>query len=164
MPKKKKLPRKTATKKRKPVAESAKVKVEQRTNDELRKLAEDMVDDKIFYDGQLSQEAEFLLPQIFAPLGPSIRKELLDFNLIGMLYEYMDKNIKEEKESIPIFNTMNIVHIADMPILHELYQEMFSAKFGEGELHRLRQQEQDEIDKSLTETEPHVHGPDCNHE
>lgn len=163
MPKKKKKPRKV-TKKRKPVPESAKVKVEQRTNDELRKLAKDMVDEKVFYDGQLPDQLDFLLPQIFAPLEPSITKELMDFNIIGMIYEYRDKNLKKDREGLPIFNTMNVVHTDDMPILSELYLEMFNAKFGEGELDRLREQEQDEINKSLDGAEPHVHGPECTHE
>jgi len=161
MPKKKKQPRKTTVKKKK-VAEDAIVKVEQRTNGELKVLAQDMVDEKVFYDGMLPQDMDFFLPQIFAPLEPAIRKELLDFNLIGMLYEYMDKNIKDDKESMPTFNTMNIVHLDDMETLHVFYQEMFAAKHGEGELERLRQQAEEEQEQAVAE--PHVHGPDCTHE
>ena len=168
MPKKKKQPRKATTKKRKPVPESAKVKVEQRTNEELLILAKDMVEDKIFYDAQLPPEFDFMLSQIFAPLAPSIQKELIDFNLIGMLYEYLDKNLKTEKESMPVFNTMNVIHKDDMPILHEMYQTAFAEKHGKGELDRLRQLEMDENEKVMNPPmefpEEHVHGPECTHE
>ncbi len=135
----------------------------------MNQLAKDMVEGIIFYDAQLPPEFDFMRPQMFAPLQPSIEKELLDFTLIGMLYEYLDKNIKTEKEGLPVFNTMNIIHGDDMPKLHEMYQTAFAEKYGEGELERLRQLEMEENEKAMNPPpmefpEEHVHGPDCNHE
>lgn len=163
MPKKKKKDRKEPIKFKKP-AKVEKVLVEQRSDEDLLQLAKDMVDEKIFFDGQLPPEFDFMLMQIFAPLEPSLRKELIDFNDVGMIYEYLEKNIKEEKESMPMFNTMNMVHKEDMPKLHELYTEAFSDKHGEGELERLRALEAEENQKVMDDTdEEHVHGPDCSH-
>lgn len=163
MPKKKKKDRKEPIKFKKP-AKVEKVIIEQRSDEDLLQLAKDMVDEKIFFDGQLPPEFDFMLMQIFAPLEPSLRKELIDFNDVGMIYEYLEKNIKDEKESMPMFNTMNMVHKADMPKLHELYTEAFSDKHGEGELERLRALEAEENQKVMDDTEEeHVHGPDCSH-
>ena len=163
MPKKKKKVRKEPIKFKKP-AKVEKVPVEQRSEEDLLQLATDMVEEKIFFDGQLPPEFDFMLIQIFAPLEPALRKELINFDDVGMIYEYLEKNIKTEKESMPMFNTMNMVHKADMPRLHELYVEAFGDKHGEGELERLRALEAEENQQVMDGTdEEHVHGPDCNH-
>lgn len=165
MPKKKKKDRKEPIKFRKPAKKVEKVLVEQRSDENLLQLAQDMVEEKVFFDGQLPPEFDFMLMQIFAPLEPSLRKELINFDDVGMIYEYLEKNIKTEKESMPMFNTMNMVHREDMPKLHEMYSEAFSDKHGEGELERLRELEAEENQKIMDENdeEEHVHGPNCNH-
>lgn len=112
------------------------VPVEQRTDEELQALAKDMVDGKVFFDGQLPEEYESFIPLIFMPLTETMERELVDFKKVGMIFEYLDKRIPIEEgtnpeEQPPKFSSMNFVHVDDMEKLHGMFVAKHTEIHGE---------------------------------
>ena len=97
------------------------VKVAPRTQEELVKIAEDMVSEKIFCDGMVRDGCDALVYNLFLPLIKV--EQMVNWDDVGMIYEYVDKSVGEH-ETYPVFNTVNFVHESDMPKLQSIFKEM----------------------------------------
>jgi hypothetical protein len=83
------------------------------TDDEIRKLAEDMYKGLIFTDRHLENQKE--LPMVFMPLA-LMDKELIGElvkNPPGMIYEYLDKAGPMAINGMPMFLSLKMTSIDD---------------------------------------------------
>ena len=101
------------------------IEIKSRTQDELVQLAKDMLAGKVFADSMLPDEMDALVYNIFLPLNKLMIDGGVDWNNVGMMYEYVDKSIEADKD-YPVFKTINLVHMVDMFRLEDIFKQMNS--------------------------------------
>jgi hypothetical protein len=74
---------------------------------ELKQVAMDIVDKKIFHSEMLKDET--YLHAVFMPLL-FVKEEQINFDLVGLLYEYMDKATPRTINGLPTFSSANMLH------------------------------------------------------
>jgi hypothetical protein len=113
--------------KQKKKIEDDKGKHEPMTNDEIKKLAEDMYKGLIFTDRNIETKED--LPMVFLPLT-LMGKELIDElreNNPGMIYEYLNMAGPMAVNGMPIFTSFKIVSIEDTKKVFEHYHKIKEA-------------------------------------
>jgi hypothetical protein len=104
---------------------------------ELKKIAMDIVNGRIFCSLSIPEHDADVLPLVFMPLaltGPEYGKWCVD-NQIHVLYEYMGKRLKMGVNGYPIFPSMRVLSRGDaerMAAFMRLYTEA-SAQFLKGD-------------------------------
>jgi len=99
------------------------VQIESRSQDELVQIAKDMIAQKVFYDGLIPEEAGAMIYEIFLPLRKV--EDHIDWNDVGMIYEYTTKSI-DNSNSAPVFKTINFIHTVDMFRLTDIMNKLLS--------------------------------------
>jgi hypothetical protein len=91
------------------------LKLPRMSDQDLRKFVDDFVSNRIFTSAQLNDSNVNLLPMIFMPLGLGSLSNLQPDSLkqIGCVWEYIDKAGPRSINSMPMFITMNLMHIED---------------------------------------------------
>lgn len=89
---------------------------------ELKQIAIDLFDGKIFCDQQLNSSRDLsmvFLPLILGALKGFGKEELED---IGMIYEYIGKAMPRSINGYPIFSSMRILKKQDLKIMMEHFE------------------------------------------
>jgi hypothetical protein len=97
------------------------------TNDEIKKLAEDMYKGLIFTDRHMSNREE--LQMVFIPLALADKwliEELIE-NPPGMIYEYLDEASPREVNGMPMFFSFKMASIDDTKKVFEHYHKIKEA-------------------------------------
>ncbi|MFA5376715.1 MAG: hypothetical protein WC455_13285 [Dehalococcoidia bacterium] len=103
--------------------------IPKRSDEEIKKLAEEFLAGRIFASTYVMDED--MLVAIFKPLAQLSQEELLDFlnSDVGFLFEYFDpqKNI-DKKAMAPRFDTMQIMSVADAIKMAEYVADLLRDK------------------------------------
>ena len=91
------------------------LKLPRLSDQDLRKFVDDFVSNRIFTSAQLTEKNVNLLPMIFMPLGLGSLSNLQPDSLkqIGCVWEYIDKAGPRSINGLPMFLSMNLLHIDD---------------------------------------------------
>ena len=123
------------------------------TDDELKTIARDIIDEKIFTDRHLGQDAGYMVQMVFMPvmlMGPTanttgvedeVAKKRIELEYevsrrdvetkyyeqylkeIGMIYEYMDKAMPRGINGYPIFGSCGFLSIDDYERMIVFYKK-----------------------------------------
>jgi hypothetical protein len=106
------------------------LKIERRNDEELKELANDLVHGRIFCNLHLQGDDVKMLPKIFLPLSFGAISALSDEKQkqIGMLFEYVDKDVNEVDHAFPIFLTVQALHMDDMSKFMDYGRKDFSKR------------------------------------
>ena len=107
--------------------DSSNEKYKPMTDDEIRKLAEDMYKGLIFTDRHLENQKE--LPMVFMPLA-LMDKELIGElvkNPPGMIYEYLDKAGPMAINGMPMFLSLKMTSVDDAKKVFDHYHKIKEA-------------------------------------
>jgi len=107
--------------------DSSNEKYKPMTDDEIRKLAEDMYKGLIFTDRHLENQKE--LPMVFMPLA-LMDKELIGElikNPPGMIYEYLDKAGPMAINGMPMFLSLKMTSVDDAKKVSDHYHKIKEA-------------------------------------
>lgn len=99
-----------------------------RSDDELKQLAMDIADGKVFTSSHVPDHDQRLIPSIFMPLmfmGPEKAKEMGDVTLI---YEYFDKAGPRSINGYPMFFSMTALKREEHDRLVPFYQAYMKLK------------------------------------
>ena len=111
------------------VEEPKKVRVVNKLEDsELRKVAMDILDGKIFTDRHLPPGDERMLASVFMVLifaGDSLKDVAQD---IGLIYEYIDKAGPGSVNGYPTFFSFRLLHKDNTVKMEEYYKQFKEAK------------------------------------
>ncbi len=97
------------------------------SNDEIKKLAEDMYNGSIFTDRHVRTHEE--LPMVFMPLalmGKELAEELMK-NPPGMIYEHIERAGPLSINGMPIFSSFRMISIEDTKKVLECYNKIKEA-------------------------------------
>lgn len=92
------------------------MKATELNEEQLRKLALDMVDGRIFHDQMCPEN---MVTHVFMPLMfVTVAKE--DSQHWGLVYEYMSEAGPRTLNGFPMFMSMRVLHVNNLPRLNEL--------------------------------------------
>lgn len=88
---------------------------------ELKQLAMDIVDGKVFTDRHVRKGGEGDMPMIFMPiaLGCFQTEDEANLQKIGMLYEYYDKAGPRSMNGYPVFTSLHIFPQVQLELLEQ---------------------------------------------
>lgn len=92
-----------------------------KSDDDLKKFAKELWAGKIFTSNHIHNQSDVV--NVFMPLG-LMDTSSLDFNDIGIIYEYLDKAGPMATNGCPMFMSMNIMNIADTGFMHIEYKKI----------------------------------------
>lgn len=100
-----------------------------RSDDEIRALAQDLYQGRIFTDRHIKKGDEMRALTVFMPLAFMKPKDLegLKKNKIGLFYEYLSKAGGRSVNGYPTFGSMNVLSEGDAKRLFETYEKIKSA-------------------------------------
>jgi len=83
-----------------------------KSRDELKKLAIDVVDGKVFTDRHLVEHQKHMIGQVFMPigLGAFSKKTKEEIYEIGMVYEYYSKAGPSTVNGLPVFFSLVVLN------------------------------------------------------
>ena len=99
------------------------IKVRRRSEEDLKKIAQDLAGGKVFCDKHLvDSEKEDLMGKIFAPirLGYFNNWSEEEFKKVGMIFQYLEHDVSriadydEGAIELPVFLTIEVMHVDDM--------------------------------------------------
>jgi hypothetical protein len=96
------------------------------TDDELRILAVDIVDQKVFGSWMLPKTQLTLIPNIFLPLGVGGTAKLPED--VSCLYEYLDKSLPMQIDGYPTFLSLRYLTNEDRERLVPMIERYKSMK------------------------------------
>ena len=99
------------------------IKIESRNRAELEQIAKDISAGKLWHSSMLPDGLESLVFSIFLPLEQAYLEGLLDWEKIGIIYEYVDNAIKWNG-NYPLFKTCNIITQADCALIQQIVHEL----------------------------------------
>lgn len=107
--------------------ESEKGKYKSMTDEEIKKLAEDMYKGLIFTDGHVDRREEIAM--VFMPLSLMGKDDIenLTKNSPGMIYEYIDKAGPMAINGMPIFLSFRMVNMEDTKKVIDCYNKIIKA-------------------------------------
>jgi hypothetical protein len=102
-------------------ADCDKEKFEPMTDDEIKKLAEDIYKGLVFTDRQLNNRED--LQMVFLPLALMEKEHIEELRGInpGMIYEYLDRAGPMAINGMPIFTSFKIASIDDTEKIFDHY-------------------------------------------
>ena len=108
-------------------SESGEWKLTPMTDDEIKKLAEDMYKGIVFTDRHLERRED--IQSVFAVLNLMDEKQIdiLRKNAPGMIYEYMDKAGPVAVNGMPIFFSFKMASVEDAKKIIERYNNIIEA-------------------------------------
>jgi hypothetical protein len=100
------------------------------TDEELKQLAQDIVDKKVFTSNHLPQDDPMLLGCVFIPLVMMNDEQQAEFieKKPGMVYEYLDKAMPMGIDNFPCFMSMRYVTEDEYSKLRTFYEELKAAQ------------------------------------
>jgi hypothetical protein len=101
-----------------------------KTREELKQLAQDIIDNKVFCDAHIPLEDAGLLPNIFIPIalgGLSKLSEEEKSNL-GMFFEYYDEGGPSAINGFPMFFSMQILSKEEAKPVKEIVSKYLSKR------------------------------------
>ena len=85
--------------------------ISMRTDKELKEIAKDVVENKIFTDWHIREfEFKATAPMVFMPLMFLEKEQVEGMKDAGMVYEYYDKAGPRSINGYPIFMSMRVLH------------------------------------------------------
>lgn len=98
-----------------------KINYERKTEAELKQIAIDLYDGKIFSDRHLSNI--LTIPIVFPALISDEMQEYdyEDIKSIGMVYQYLDKEIHEIIMGLPVFDSLYLLNETDTLKVRDFY-------------------------------------------
>jgi hypothetical protein len=91
-----------------------------RSEEELRKLAAEIVDNVVFTNRHIRLQDKEMLGMIFLPIMLGDSRVIATVRAAGLIYEYYDKALPRSCNGYPFFMSFDSVLAKDMPAL-ELY-------------------------------------------
>jgi hypothetical protein len=94
-----------------------------RSETELRQLALDIMEGKVFHDRMIEKEDGEMIRSIFLPLSLA----LIPVEAVqtwGLTYQYFTEAGERGVNGYPVFMSVKIVHREDMPFLSKLTEEI----------------------------------------
>lgn len=101
------------------------------TDSELKQLAIDIVDGKVFTDQHISQSQKHMLGQVFMPLLLGGVDELRAHDKLGdlgLIYEYYSEAGPLSINGMPTFTSLNFLSITDTLRMSVFYKEYYALK------------------------------------
>lgn len=97
-------------------------------NDELKQLALDISDSKVFGSWMLpSEQAESLMSVVFMPLAFGAAETIKDQDVWG-IYEYIDKATRQTVNGYPLFMSFKILTKAECSALSSMLEKLRKMK------------------------------------
>lgn len=95
------------------------------TDEELKQVAVDIYDGKIFSDRHFSspEEAQSLISVVFMPLGMGALKTKKQVADLGLVYEYFDKAGPRAVNGFPMFMSCRFLNKADAKKMFGFFEE-----------------------------------------
>ena len=95
------------------------------TEAELKQIAVDLYDGKIFSDRHFSgpEETKNLISVVFMPLGMGVFKTKKQVANLGMVYEYLDKAGPRAINGFPMFISCRFLNKADAKKMFGFFEE-----------------------------------------
>lgn len=116
---------------------SAKSVLTPKTDEELRQLAMDIAENKVFTDRHLQQHEYNLINMIFMPLGLMDKETLMKFLTPppGMIYEYYSEALPRGINGLPMFSSVKSLSREESDKIHPMIVEImeFKQKFTKKE-------------------------------
>ncbi len=91
------------------------------TKKDLKQIAVDLYDDKIFCDRQLTNQSS--MPMVFLPIALGAFKNEEDVKDIGLIYEYLSEAGPRGINGYPCFFSMRILTIEETKEMFKHYEE-----------------------------------------
>jgi len=96
------------------------------TNEELKRLAEDICENRVFTDRHINEKDAELTPMIFMPLGlgalstidldnVQVKKKRKEIDEMAMIYEYISEAGPRGINGYPCFFSMKVLTKSDWP-------------------------------------------------
>jgi hypothetical protein len=100
------------------------------TDQELRLLAADIYEGRVFTDRQVEDSSD--LPMVFMPIALGAFAEMTEeeFKQIGLIYEYLDKAGPRAINGLPSFFSLRVLDIQYMPKLQQYLDAYKAIKEG----------------------------------
>jgi hypothetical protein len=101
-----------------------------KTDQELKQLAIDIVDNKVFTDRHLRDGESTNVYMVFMPIALGAFKDMTDEQKkgIGLLYEYYDKAGPRSFNGYPIFMSVQILSVDEYQIMVKHFEEYSAIK------------------------------------
>jgi len=96
--------------------------VSSKTHEELKQIAMDLVDGKIFTDRSIDQTDSRLFASIFMPVMFGCFNDK-DINTVGLVYEYLSEAGPRSINGYPIFMSLRMLNREDTQIMSEMAQK-----------------------------------------
>lgn len=80
------------------------------TDEELKILAKDMVEGRVFSSDHIPEEQASLLPSIFMVLGLMNKEQREGLKGVALVYEYIEKAVPSIINGYPCFSSLRTVH------------------------------------------------------
>ncbi len=94
---------------------------------ELKELALDIVNNKVFHSEHLRGEPLGMVRVVFAPLGCGAL-DSWDLTEVGLFFAYMDTKVATLKGGLPQFSTVFMLNKKDLPVLQKMMDEIRTAR------------------------------------
>lgn len=96
-----------------------------KTDIELKQLAIDIYDQKVFTSNHIGKHEANMISMVFMPLalGAGFSKEEIDAGKVGMLYEYYDKAAPKGINGLPIFYSFHYISVEEMYKVNIYYNQ-----------------------------------------
>jgi len=110
-----------------------------KTEEQLKQLALDAVDNKIFTDRHFPQGQQNMVPMVFMPIGLGLFKDWTkdEISRVGMIYEDLSKAGPRSVNGLPTFMSLQMINVTDFDKFAKYADEymqlkdMFLKKKGE---------------------------------
>lgn len=99
-----------------------------KTDEELRQIAVDIYDGKIFTSQHLSESEQNLMPMVFMPLALMDRETFKSLSEVGMVYEYLDKAGPRSVNGCPSFFSMHTLTSDETVKVNDFFESYGSMK------------------------------------
>jgi hypothetical protein len=100
-----------------------KKEIKVRTNDELKQIAIDLYDGRIFSDRQVVNPKDMAMVFMPLALGALSKMSKEDTDDINMIYEYLDKAGPRSINGMPNFFSVNLLRNAEAKTMFKFYDE-----------------------------------------
>jgi hypothetical protein len=94
---------------------------------EIRKLALDIVEDKVFHSNMIDESENVTMQMVFMPLL-FLKEDTVEITDIGLLYEYNDKAGVRGINGYPVFSSMRMVHKDNTDTLQSYITELLEMR------------------------------------
>lgn len=97
------------------------MKANELNEEELRKLALDMVEGRVCHDQMYPQD---MVVHVFMPLMFMESLTVEDAKSWGLIYEYLSEAGPRSINGYPMFMSLRVLHVNNLPRLNELTKEL----------------------------------------